>query len=235
MDRKHHWAWPYFSGSRVTKDQLKLHFRQEYAVYVRDFPVFLARLYAHNPPRDVRSLLAENIYEEDTGRLSLGRSHPDLFLAMMSGLGYHLDEFRDVELIPSGRAYREWLEEIASRPCWVVGAAIMTVLVEGSVKDRQELLRPPASKSTEEIEDVVRKHPLAVYHGVTPEHLDLIRAHQMVETGHRHAAYHIVTRYANDPETQQAVLQAMEEGLSLWLRYRDGVASACGLTPTQIS
>ena len=30
-------------------------------------------------------MLADNIYEEDTGGLSLGKSHPELFLTMMSG------------------------------------------------------------------------------------------------------------------------------------------------------
>ena len=78
MDRKNHWAWPLFAGGRISTEQLKIHFRQEYAVYVRDFPVLLARAYGKNPPSEVRSLLAENIYEEDTGRLSLDSSPPHL-------------------------------------------------------------------------------------------------------------------------------------------------------------
>src|SRR5437899_6826008 len=83
MDRKDHWAWPHFCGPQITKAQLETHYRQEYAVYVRDFPVFLSRIHGKNPPRPVRSELARNIYEEDTGGLSLGQSHPDLFLTMM--------------------------------------------------------------------------------------------------------------------------------------------------------
>ena len=72
MDRKHHWAWPAFAEGTVTIDQLARHFQQEYSVYVRDFPVFLAHIYGQNPPAPVRCMLAENIYEEDTGGLSLG-------------------------------------------------------------------------------------------------------------------------------------------------------------------
>jgi pyrroloquinoline-quinone synthase len=82
MDRKHHWAWPAFANGTVTIDQLKRHFQQEYGVYVRDFPVFLARIHGQNPPAPVRRMLADNIYEEDTGGLSLGKSHPELFLTM---------------------------------------------------------------------------------------------------------------------------------------------------------
>ena len=72
MDRKHHWAWPIIMGPGTTKAQLLLHYQQEFLVYVRDFPVFLARVHGQNPPADVRRMLAENIYEEDTGGLSFG-------------------------------------------------------------------------------------------------------------------------------------------------------------------
>ena len=53
MDRKHHWAWPYFSSDALSKAQLKIHFQQEYAVYVRDFPVFLRAFMdrIHQPKR----------------------------------------------------------------------------------------------------------------------------------------------------------------------------------------
>src|SRR5262249_54429534 len=78
MDRKHHWAWTTLTGPGISKTQLKLHFQNEFGTYVRDFPVLLARIHGKNPPEPVRRMLAENIYEEDTGGLSFGRSHPEL-------------------------------------------------------------------------------------------------------------------------------------------------------------
>src|SRR5579883_3453105 len=124
MDRKNHWAWPYFSGNKITKDQLKIHFCQEYAVYVRDFPVLLARVHGRNPPPEVRKTLAQNINEEDTGGLSLGRPHPELFLTMMKGLGYHEKEFQQVTLLPASRKYRRWLDRLTLERDWLVGAAV---------------------------------------------------------------------------------------------------------------
>ena len=62
MDRKNHWAWPVFSGPNIDKAQLRIHFQQEYATYVRDFPVLLARIHGRNPPASVMRMLAENIY-----------------------------------------------------------------------------------------------------------------------------------------------------------------------------
>ena len=232
MDRKHHWAWPYFSSKGLTKDQLKIHFQQEYVVYVRDFPVYLARIHGQNPPAAVRRMLAENIYEEDTGGLSLGRSHPELFLSMMEGLGYRTEEFQRVTLLPASRIYRTWLNRISSNKDWVIGAAALTVFVEGSINDRQEIVNPSQSKTLTDIEDVVKKHPLVQYHGLPPERMDLVRAHQMVEAGHRHDAYDMILGHAVGSKRQRAVIDCLNRSLYLWLRYRDGIARACGLRPS---
>jgi pyrroloquinoline quinone (PQQ) biosynthesis protein C len=232
MDRKHHWAWPVFSSNRITLAQLKIHFRQEFAVYVRDFPLLLGRLYAKNPPDEIRRELAANLYEEETGGLSVGRSHPALFVEMMGGLGFTAADFARVRLLPAAGAYRRWLDTVTTRRPWVEGLAVMTIFVEGSVKERQELAEEAAGhrpKSADEIEAVIRNHPLVRFHGVDPKAMDLIRAHQRVEHGHRLAAWQMVLRAAASPSQQRAVVVAVEKSLELWLRYRDDVARACGI------
>lgn len=229
MERKHHWAWPYLTNGRLTREQLKIHFQQEYAVYVRDFPVFLARIHGQNPPAHARTLLARNIFEEDTGGLSFGRSHPDLFLTMMEGLGFKTDEFNRITLLRPSRMYRRWLDTATQKRGWLVGAAVMTVFVEGSVNDRDELLNPSGRKSRDEIDALVARHPLVQHYGVSPAHMDLTRAHHLVEAGHRHDAYDMVLGYAVRAVQQQAVLASLAKTFSLWSQYRDGVARACGL------
>src|SRR5881296_2852026 len=82
MDHKDHWAWPIFGGPTASLDQLKAHFQQEYAVYVRDFPILVSRVHSRCPIADVRRDLAENLYEEETGGLSGTGPHPELFLYM---------------------------------------------------------------------------------------------------------------------------------------------------------
>lgn len=229
MDRKHHWAWPHFSSNTLNKAQLKIHFQQEYAVYVRDFPVFLARIHGQNPPAEARRMLAENIYEEDTGGLSLGRSHPDLFLMMMEGMGYQRKAFERIDLLPASRAYRKWLDRVSVSRDWVIGAAALTIFVEGSVNDRQEISNPSKPKSKAEIEEIVKKHPLVQHHGVSSDCMDLVRAHQMVEAGHRQDAHAMILNYAVTSTQQQNVLACLTTSLHVWLRYRDAVARACGL------
>lgn len=228
MDGKHHWAWEHFATGRLTKDQLKIHFQQEYAVYVRDFPVFLARIHGKNPPAPVRRMLAENIYEEDTGGLSLGTSHPALFLSMMEGLGFSPQDFDQVRLLPASRAYRAWLDAMSDHRQWVMGAAVLTIFVEGSVKDRKEIHEPSEPKSAEDIEAVIRNHPLVQHHGLSPDCMDLIRAHQLVESGHRHDAYDMVVNHTA-PALRRSVLTHLKKSLTYWLHYRDAVAKACGI------
>jgi pyrroloquinoline-quinone synthase len=229
MDRKHHWAWPHFTSNTLTKAQLKIHFQQEFAVYVRDFPVFLARIHGQNPPAEARRMLAENIYEEDTGGLSLGSSHPDLFLTMMEGLGYSRKGFDRIALFAASRTYRAWLDRVSASRDWVIGAAALTIFVEGSLNDRQEISNPSKPKTKAEIEEIVKKHPLVQHHGVSPDCMDLIRAHQMVEAGHRHDAHTMIINYAVTAIQQQNVLACLNTSLRVWLRYRDAVARACGL------
>jgi pyrroloquinoline-quinone synthase len=227
MDRKDHWAWKSFATGAVSVDQLKIHFQQEYGVYVRDFPVFLARLHGKNPPMPVRRALAENLYEEETGGLTRGRAHPDLFLYLMEGLGFSTQDFEAAELIPEAAAYRRWLDQVTTTASWIEGVAVATIFVEGSVHERAVL--NGTAREEPDIEKKIANHPLVKYHRVAPKYLDLVRAHGAVEGLHRRDAWKMVLDYATTPEAHQRVVHAMDRSIELWLAYRDGVARACGI------
>src|SRR5467141_3273426 len=130
LERKDHWAWPWFAEGRVPLRRLLPHFQQEWAVYVRDFPQLLARVMGHSStPQDVRAMLAANIYEEQTGGISGTTSHPELFLKMMEGCGFDRAAFAGVALLPKARAYRRGLDEWSAADPWVLGAAVLTIFV----------------------------------------------------------------------------------------------------------
>jgi pyrroloquinoline quinone (PQQ) biosynthesis protein C len=232
MDHKDHWAWPVFGGPTATLDQLKVHFQQEFAVYVRDFPVLLSRVHSRCPIPDVRRDLAENLYEEETGGLSGTGPHPDLFLYMMEGLGFDRREFRNAKLLPESRAYRDWLDEATTKLPWVVGAAVVTIFVEGSVHERREIsqhaLRPAVGQEEAE-RSLLRDNPLVRYHGLDPRYLKLKRAHARVEDGHRRTAWRIVLDNARAEGDKMLCVEALERSLETWHAYRDGVARAAGI------
>ncbi len=227
MDKKDHWAWKHFSGPSIGLAQLRPHYQQEYAVYVRDFPLFLGRLFAKNPPAAIRHDLAENLYEEETGGLSLKVSHQRLFLKMMRGLRFRASDFQQIKLLPKSRLYRQWLDEVTHNSHWLEGVAVITIFVEGSVCDRKEVGPHPPTQAP--VEEIIQNHFLVRHHGVSPKYMDLPRAHYQVERGHRHAAWNMVLGHAQSRESQQRVYDAVKRSLDLWHQYRDGVADAAGI------
>ena len=229
LNRKQHLTNSYFNGSTVTNAQLKVQFRQEYAVYLRDFAVLLGRIMGKNPPWQIRRHLATTIYEEETGGLSLGKPHQESFLEMMMGLGFSRAEFRDVELLSTSWDYRKWLDGVCQDEEWLVGAANLTIFVEGTVNDREEVIRQNQPKTKAEIEDIVLKHPLVVHHGLSPEHMDLVRAREMTEPCNRQTAYDLIIKEAVETGKHKLVLSSLEQTLNVWLQYREGIARACGL------
>ncbi len=231
MDRKHHWAYPRLTRPGLTRAQLLAHFQHEFAVYVRDFPVLLARSLGQTPPlSDVRAAVAANLYEEQTGGLSGTAPHPELFLRMMEGLGFDRAPFDEgaAGLHSSAVAYRDWLWESSARAPWQASAALLTIFVEGSVNERAELagtfVRPEGSAAT-------AHHPLVVHYGCPEAAMELARAHAAIEGGHRSDAWRIVLGHVpEDSPLAENVLSTCRRALAMWLAYRDGVAERMGLT-----
>ena len=225
MERKHHWAWPAFSTGLVAKDRLHVHLEQEYATYVRDFPVLVGRVYVRCPVPAVRRDLIENVFEEETGRLHAGRPHPELFLEYPRGLGMDLTRFEHVALLPASAAYRAFLDSATLEQPWEIGAAIMTLFVEGTPFERGELDPAAPRRPVPPLEE----HPLVKHYGLPLERLALTKAHRSVEGEHRASAWRVVLDHT--PAAQyQAVVDGMDGALTAWQRYRDGVAAACGVT-----
>ena len=95
--------------------------------------------------------------------------------------------------------------------------------------DPEDVMYPKGPKSSAEIEDIIMKHPLVQYQGLSPKYMDYIRVQQIVEPVNRRAIYDMIIHHAVEADQQQMVLQQMEEALRQWLRYQDGIARACGL------
>ena len=225
MERKVHWAWRMFNSGVVPADRLHVHFEQEYATYVRDFPILVGWAYVQCPIAEVRRDLIENVYEEETGGLVAGRPHPVLFLEYPRGLGMDLARFDDVTLLPAAAAYRAALDELTQKQGWEVAAAVTTIFIEGTPYERGELDDQAAKRPEDALED----HPLVKHYGLSVEFLALTKAHRTVEGSHRRSAWSVVLDHV-PPAARAPVIAGMERALAAWLAYRDDVARACGLT-----
>lgn len=224
MEGKKHWAWPLFSSGRVPRELLHVHFEQEYATYVRDFPVLVGWAYVQCPIAEVRRSLAENLYEEETGGLVAKRPHPDLFLEYPRGLGMDLSRFQNVELLPGAAAYRTLLDELTQRRGWETAAAVTTIFIEGTEYERGEVDARAARRPVPPLD----RHPLVVHYGLPLESLALTKAHRNVEGDHRQAAWRSILDHVGE-RARGRVVDAMAAVLLAWKRYRDDVAHASGL------
>lgn len=224
MEGKRHWAWTEFTSGAVAADRLHIHLEQEYATYVRDFAVLIGRAYVQCPVDVVRADLAENLFEEETGKLSKGRPHAELFLEYPRGLGMDVSRFGAVSLLPEALAYRAWLDEATTARGWDVATAVTTIFVEGTPFERGEL----DENSPKRPEKPLSEHPLVKHYGLPMSHLELTKVHRAVEGDHRAAAWRMVVGHIEEAR-RPVVVEAMQHTLAAWLRYRDGVAGACGV------
>src|SRR3989441_5088084 len=120
-----------------------------------------------------------------------------------------------------------FLDEMSGLDQWVIGAAVLTIFVEGSVNERREL-ENTSPESDAAIEAAIRQHSLVRIHGVDPKFLQLQRVHKKVEGGHRLDAWKMVLDHT--PATlEDRVVRMVERALESWLAYRDDVARACGI------
>jgi len=222
MEQKSHWAWPAFTRGLVPRELLHIHLEQEFATYVRDFPVLVARAYVACPIAEVRRELVANVYEEETGGLSAGRPHPELFLEYPRGLGMDVSRFSRIVLLPRAAEFRALLDHLTLSRGWQTAAAVTTLFLEGTANERRELEGDrPHSPPLEE-------HPLVKHYGLAVEHLALTRAHRAVEGDHRRSAWHVVLSFVEEsarPEVVSALVSVAES----WRAYRDEVAAACGI------
>jgi pyrroloquinoline-quinone synthase len=228
MERKVHWAWPHFTSGKVARERLHLHFEQEYATYVRDFPVMIGRAYVQCPIPQVRRDLAENLYEEETGGIIAGRPHPELFLEYPRGLGMDLARFDQVELGPAAQRFRALLDDYTQGRGWAKACAVTTIFLEGTAYERGEI-DPTADRRPE---PPLEQHPLVVHYALPLDALALTKAHRRVEGNHRAAAWRILLDHV--PTTEYAgVIAALQATLAAWLAYRDEVAAICGIERPQ--
>ena len=229
MDKKHHWAYPALTRPGLTREQLLVHFRHEYLVYVRDFPILIARALGQVPPvDDVRAALAENLYEEQTGGLSKTGPHPALFLQMMKGLGFDAASFAQADewLHPAACEYRDLLREASAAPPWQAAVALLTIFVEGSANERAELAGTFVRARGDA---AVLEHPLVKHYGCPPDAMVLRRAHAEIEGSHRVDAWAMLLAHVDGGDVGRSVVALCERAGALWHLYRDGVAERMGL------
>ncbi|MCG2634737.1 MAG: iron-containing redox enzyme family protein [Gammaproteobacteria bacterium] len=209
-----HPLWFRIQTGEIDREKLKI-FAGQFFLQVREFPRAISAIHANCPYPDERAELAENVYEEDTGRISgCNCSHPELFIRFAESVGLSRDEVVNGQPLPGTAALINWFELVSKQRSYLEATAAMTMAAEGQVPGAFAKLA----------------RGLQSHYGLTTEQVEFWDLHEMADADHSDVGDHAVIRHADTPALQNAVQAAVEQSLSRWWDFFDGIERAIDAT-----
>ncbi len=98
-----HPLWFKIQEGRLARPQVQ-GFAKQFFLQVLEFPRAVSALHSRCTDMGERVKLAESVYEEETGRLSGSKAHPELFLDFATGLGLPRHQVLTATALPSTAA-----------------------------------------------------------------------------------------------------------------------------------
>src|SRR5438477_10708539 len=127
-----HPLWFKIQEGRLSRPQVQ-GFAKQFFLQVLEFPRAVSALHSRCPDLGERVKLAESVYEEETGRISGSKAHPELFLDFATGLGLRRDEVLSAPALPSTAALIHWFEYSTKILSFLEGVAAINLAAEGQV------------------------------------------------------------------------------------------------------
>lgn len=205
-----HPLWFKIQEGRLSSFQLQ-GFAKQFFLQVREFPRAVSALHSRCPDREERVKLAESVYEEETGRLSGSKPHPELFLDFCAGLGLSRDEVLGAAPLPSTAALIHWFEYSTKILPFLEGVAAINLAAEGQVVGA---FGPFAL--------ALQKH-----YGLSEPEVAFWDVHELADAEHSEVGDHIVVTHATTDELQGGIRRAVETSLGMWWQFFDGMDRPC--------
>lgn len=177
--------------------------------YIDPIPQQFAALYARLPDLDARQHLLENLLGEEMPHAP-GKRHPDLLRKFARACGVTSERMLNAEaageVLPSTRAMRSWIWELAGIRHLAESCAGIMVALEGQLPT----LYP-------KYVDAMRRM------GFTDDDLEFFHVHIEGDTGHAHIGLELTHRYATTPELQQIAVSAVRASAAMRYAMLDGI------------
>ncbi|MCC8243389.1 TenA family transcriptional regulator [Saccharothrix luteola] len=167
----------------------------------------------------LRVLLVENIYEEETGRLSGSGRHLDTFAAFGEAVGVTAEELADAPVVPETAAVVEHNVRVCNTDThFTQGVASVLLLMEG----QPPIVDKGGKSMLSVMRDVYglpeRGYEFFVHHASADEGDDAVSE---LEDEHAAAARELLRRYCDTPELRQGAITALADALELRHRHFD--------------
>ena len=206
-----HPLWLKILDGRLQRRQLH-DFAKQFFLQVVEFPRAVSALHSRCPDRGERIKLAESVYEEETGRLSNSKPHPELFLDFCMGIGLPRDDVLAAEPLPGTTALIHWFELSTRERPFLEGVAAINLAAEGQVVGN---FAPFAA--------ALRRH-----YGLDERAVAFWDVHEHADADHSDVGDHIVVRHATTDALQAGVRAALTTSLRMWWLFFDDMDRACG-------
>ena len=205
-----HPLWRRIGEGGVSPEGLRI-FAAQFFLQVREFPRAVSALHSVCPSPDERRMLAESLYEEETGLVSgCNLPHPELFILFGEGVGLQRDALVGGEALPATAALIDWFRTSTRERSFLEGAAAINLAAEGQVPGAFG----PFARA-------LQKH-----YGLSEEAVSFWDVHEIADREHSDVGDHIVVRHANTTELQDKVTSAVETSLDRWWSFFDGIEAA---------
>lgn len=205
-----HPLWRRIAEGGVDRSGLQ-QFAVQFFLQVREFPRAVSALHAACPYPDERRMLAESVYEEETGLISgCNLAHPELFILFGEGVGLPREALIDGEPLPGTAALIDGFLNATRGRSFLEGAAAINLAAEGQVPGAFG----PFARALE-------KH-----YGVSKQAVAFWDIHEIADQEHSDVGDHIVVQFADTAELQAKVTAAVEGSLDRWWDFFDGIQAA---------
>ncbi len=206
-----HPLWLKIAEGRLSRAALG-EFAKQFFLQVVEFPKAVSALHSRCPDLGERVKLAESLYEEETGRLSGSKPHPELFLDFAAGVGVSRADVLAVAPLPSTAALIHWFEYATKILPFHEGVAAINLAAEGQVPGAFG----PFARA-------LQKH-----YGLSASAVAFWDIHELADAEHSHVGDHILIMYANTADRQEAIRRAVRTSLAMWWQFFDGMDQSFG-------
>jgi pyrroloquinoline-quinone synthase len=189
-------------------------FACQFFLQVVEFPRAVSALHSRCADRHERLKLAESLYEEETGKLSGTKPHPELFLDFCAGLGLDRAAVANTAPLPSTAALVQWFEYSTKILSFLEGVAAINLAAEGQVVGAFG----PFARA------------LQTHYGLSQTAVTFWDVHELADAEHSDVGDHIVVRRATTADVQAAVRRAVQTSLAMWWQFFDGIDRGYGTT-----
>jgi pyrroloquinoline-quinone synthase len=183
--------------------------------YIDPIPQQFAALYARLPDLDARQHLLENLLGEEMPNAP-GKRHPDLLKKFARACGVPEERISRAEqageILPSTRAMRAWIWELAGIRALGESCAGIMVALEGQLPT----LYPKYVEAMRRM-------------GYTEDDLEFFHVHIEGDTAHAHIGLELTHRYAPTAETQERAIACVRASAAMRYAMLDGIHSRLAL------